>query len=395
MLKQANNFLGYYKLSVDDKSRSQLLNICMYYNYVYKNIHITEDGRMHFTCSIFVAWRLCEICEHNDIEIIDEGHGGLAFFLSKYKKRYGIAMGLILLFGILFYSSSVVWDIRVEGNNRFTANDVMILLDNCGLYEGMKQQSFSTDEIENRAMIQCPDITWMAITVRGTVVNVQIREKEKLPERDTGSRPANLISSCDAQITLLEIYKGKPMVKIGQVVKKGDLLVSGVYDSATIGYRVTRSQGKVYAHTVRNFDIEIPFSYEEKQYTDEILVQKSLKIFKKEINIFKNSGNFGAFCDTIENARELAFSDGEELPISIKNTYVLKYKMLKLQRGEDEALELAKVQLSKYFADNFTDAELIEYSHETEATQTKLILHCTVHAIENIAVMQEFDIELK
>jgi len=395
MQRELNNIFGYYRLSVCERDCEKLLNVCMNNNFRYKNMYVSDDGRLYISCSVFIAWKLREVCEKCGIEVIEENHSGLFFFFSRYRKRYGIALGIAIMFGIIFYSYNLVWDIRIDGNQRLSRENITAVLKNCGLYEGMERSELLTDEIECRVMIECSDITWMAITTRGTVVNVQIREKEELPPKDTSTKPANLIASCDAQISALEIFRGNPMVSVGQVVKEGDLLVSGVYDSVSVGYRVTRSSGKVFAHTIREFDIEIPLQYEQKVYIDEILISKTLKIFEKEINIFKNSGNTGVFCDTIKSEKELAFYDGEELPVSIKDSYILIYEIVQKQRTEVEANELAQKKFSEYLAANFSEAELLDYSTKITVKENSLVMHCTVHAIENIAVMQEFDIEFK
>ena len=91
------------------------------------------------------------------------------------------------------------------------------------------------------------------------------------------------------------------MVGIGQAVKKGELLVSGIYDSQTEGYRFTRAAGEVLARTERSFVAEIPFTQSVKQPKETKITEIRLNFFNFSLKIFKSTGNITDSCDIIEN----------------------------------------------------------------------------------------------
>ena len=222
------------------------------------------------------------------------------------------------------------------------------------------------------------------------MAKVQVVERRQ-PPKDEPVGPANLIAATDGQIEWIELYRGDPVVGVGQGVRRGDLLVSGVYDSSN-GFRYTRAAGKVLARTEHSFCIEIPLSYEEKVYENEKTQEIFLNFFDFSIKIFKSTGNWDTSCDIIEEDNGVSLPGGRNLPVGWKVIRRLPYTVQTRTRTYEEASALAYEELSHRLASLGEEAELLDKRIAVTLAEDHVILECTVKCIENIAVQAELEI---
>ena len=211
-------------------------------------------------------------------------------------------------------------------------------------------------------------------------------------EVDSSKNPANLVAACDGQIEYVELYRGNVVVTVGQSVKKGELLVSGLYESQTGGLRYTRASGRVMARTERTFEIEIPLLFEEKVYDEPYLQEIELSFFNFSHKIFKNSGNSDILCDIIKYNANLGQLGNNRLPVSVSRIEVHPYHLEQRERSAEQALELCYAELSERLASLSGEVQLLQKEIVTEVGETSVTLVCTLTCIENIALVQEFEI---
>ena len=383
--------VGQNKLAFDEADAVKILNICMKYRIVYKAPEIDQKGRFTLWCTTFMSYALLRECERLGISGSICHRSGLPSMIDRYKSRIGLFLGMIFAFIVILISDDYVWDIRVSGNESVTYTELVNALSECGLRVGSRISELDVDAIETKTLLECKRISWITINLQGTYANVQIRETLESVEEEGGVKPSNLVAARDGQIDRLELFSGNAVVRHGDVVRKGDILVSGVWDSNHYGMFITRSFGKVFARTKREFRVEIPFEYLQKIAKESKTVEKYLIFFSKEIKVFENAGKIGSSCDTIESIENLRFFNGDRLPVGVRTVRRISYETETLKHSEDEAMELAYYKLRELLESELMGAELLKKSVSYEITDTAYVLYCTVECIEDIAVMQEFE----
>ena len=311
--------------------------------------------------------------------------------LLRRGRRYGLMLGGLCGAMLLFFSGRVVWDVRVSGNENLTDEQVIAELREAGFGVGSRLRSFQAGELENRILLASDSLSWISIYMDGTVAMVQVLEQAS-PPQESPKKPANLIASADGQIESIELLRGDCLVKVGQAVRAGDLLVSGVYDSQTVGVRFTRAAGRILARTERVYEIEIPLQATEKVYTTEKKSGIWLNFFEKEIKIFKSTGNHIGSCDIIKMNKHFSGPGLENLPLSMTVEICKCYEEVEVHRTPNEALELAYEALSEELGALSGDTQLLRKEIKTTISEDSLILECVVCCIENIAVQTEFEV---
>lgn len=328
--------------------------------------------------------------------------GGLPTVCGHIRRRAGIAVGLFLGLVLVWLSGRYVWDIRIEGTETLSMRDVKDTLSACGFSVGTPLAGFRADVVENRALLYDRRLSWISINRRGTVAYVQVREAVYPPE-DTGrDAPANVIALRGGVIERVNLLHGNLLVHAGQTVVPGQLLVSGIFDSERVGFRLTHAEAEVYARTVREMRVEVPLCCETRQPlpempgNDRISKQTALIFFKKRILFSKKTGNPDGFCDIIESEKVCSLIPGVGFPISIRTTWYVPRgtdaEPVMLTRTPAEAEALAYLELSRRIED-IPGVELLSETVRPILTEDAFILEVTLTCIENIAAVRPFEAE--
>lgn len=384
--------LGSVTVSADYTYATEILNLCMYYGISFARIDTYADSiSLRFRLSEFLRFE--KLAKQRGVEYAVIKRQGIPFILSRYKRRYGIAVGVLLATAAVAVAHSYVWSIEVEGNATLTSAEVRALLDEHGFSVGSRISDANTDRIENRIMIDSDRISWMSINIIGTVAKVQIREYNAPSDKQNVTKPANLIASKAGIIEEVRLFRGNAVVAAGKYVEEGELLVSGLFDSERVGFRYTRAAGTVLARTEEEFYIEIPYEYEQKVYTGAQYYEKSLNFFDFSINISKNYGKNESFYDKIDIVEDFCFF-GLKTPLSWREVSYSEYELVSARRTDEQAQALAYAELERLLGDMANDRVILKKTIVPTVTKNGFALKCTVLSIEDIAKVSEFEVDL-
>ena len=299
----------------------------------------------------------------------------------------GAVVGIFLL----VYSSLFVWDVTVTGNESIPESVILDALAENGLALGAYIPALDTERLEGLLMLNIDGVSFISVNLRGTVADVEIKERQENAEIVDLTSPSNLVASMDGQISAMEITGGVNKVKTGEIVKKGDLLASGVIDSKALGYRLVRARGTVLARTTLSYEIEIPLEISEKVYTGNTKPYRSIKFFSKIINFFRKSNISEESCDRIETERRLFLFGKIKLPIFLIETTYAEYELQSRILSGEEALQRAKKQLRLESDTDLAEAEILARHTSVRLGEAKLVLTEQVECIIDIAEEVKID----
>lgn len=395
--------LGYVDLAIPAENVADFLELCRRRAYPYTAFRYRPDGTVTLRMTRGVARAAMAEVENEGWQCTVVRRGGLPTLGAWCRRRTGILLGLCLGVALLITSQFFLWDVRVTGTEHLTERDVEQTLAACGFGVGSSLVGFRADRLEMRALIADERIAWISVNRRGTVAHVQIREAGYADD-PASDHPANVVAARGGTVEWIEPERGNVLVKAGDVVGTGELLVSGLYDSLTHGYMVTRAEAKVYVRTAREFTVDIPLTYEQKVYApaeDAVMCEKNIIFFGKTIKFSKNTGNIGGMCDTIKETVSRGLpdawipsrNDGTTVgfPIATETIWALPYTMVTATRTPAEAEKLAYIELNRRI-NALADVILLRKNITATLTDTGYHLQCTVICIENVAEIVEFEV---
>lgn len=306
---------------------------------------------------------------------------GLPFFLNRHRLRVGFFAGIIMFFAVLFFLSGFIWNVTVIGNETINEAEIVGVLKEMGLSEGVRRKSFDAKELRTRLVLEVDGIAWAAINVEGVRATVNI--VESIPLKTEESEPCNLVAERDGVITGIEIERGTVDVKVGQSVHKGDRLVSGLTQYKDGSYRFDEAKGKVIAETERELKVVVPFSGQKVVRSGEKVKRYAVSFFGIKIPLYLGTVK-GAY-ETESRVKYLK-RDGMYLPIKLYQKTFYKMVNEDFSLSEEEAAALAYQRLSELEANQMKSVEILHKTSEKTTENGAFVLSVKYSCKENIAI---------
>ena len=256
--------------------------------------------------------RLAEEC---GVQLKEAEYRSLMKFLSGYRHRYGIALGVAAAFlGCIYFSQTVV-TIEIQGNERISSDSVMSALSELDIRRGSRIGDLDLHYCENELEIMMDDIAWAGIRRTGNRIVVQIKETVEKPEMVHERIPCNIVAAKAAQITAVTVHKGMAMHKAGDFVPEGALLISGIKQTDTGRMTLHHAAGEVtgiYEETAVFTEKYRPLRYVP---TGRVEKERRLRLFSVDIPLFFG-GNDYENCERDSRLKSFRIM-GKELPVGI------------------------------------------------------------------------------
>lgn len=272
---------------------------------------------------------------------------GLPAFLRFCVRRPGIVLGCLLTAVWMLWSSGLVWDVRIEGNRNVPPERIFGYLEDEGFGIGTRFRGIDFDQMIADILAAQNELAWLSVYMDGTVARVQVWEmRGESPREHPAGVYANVVAAEDGVIEEVNVREGMAAVKAGDVIRAGEAAISGTVEKKDGGVRFEYADGEVLATTVRALRAEVPFTRTEYRPTGEEKRSFFLKIFKKSVKLFENSGFDGGYCDKINTIGRVCLFGRISLPVWIGSTLIRRTEpvTVTLTRGEAEAEALAQLR---------------------------------------------------
>ncbi|GHU52408.1 sporulation protein YqfD [Clostridia bacterium] len=293
------------------------------------------------------------IAKEYNIEVFIENKKGILPGVLKYKKRYGIIIGLFIAASFIMYVSNTVMTVEVKGNERVSNGAIFSVAKNLGIKKGKNVQNINYSQAEKSLMSAIPEISWANIQHTGNRVLITVAEMKTAPEIMSKS-PCNIIVTKDAVVTKVTVRTGQLFGLVGMPVKKGQVVISGIYTSLNNQNHEVHAEGEIIGRYSEHMIFTQPFK-ETKTIYGNIKTSKKIDFFGLKIPVdFALKGN-KTYNITVEDTPFQIFK--KDLPIGIiKNNYeeVLQKEFIYSLEEANNLLEKQVTNYEKNFLENMT-----------------------------------------
>ena len=274
--------------------------------------------------------------------------------LPKIFARKVFIVGLCAACLFWFWSSLYIWEIRIDGNIAITDEVFTDFLKENGVYVGVRSGSVDIEQLEKDIRREFGEITWTSVKLSGTSLIISVKESDAILSPVQEDITSDLYAEKEGVIVSMIVRSGVPMVKIGDSVEMGTLLVSGrvpVYnEDATIRhYQYTRSDADIYVERIRPVYEVLPFYYIEKVYTGREVKKYYITVGGKDI-IFGGAPHF-TYYDTVIQTQKISPLEGLTLPFSFGTYTYREYQNTERAYTLEEAEELLKEKYLIFLSD--------------------------------------------
>ena len=251
--------------------------------------------------------------------------GNFVGFFKYFKNifSYGIICGIFLSLIFFLINSFFISDVLILGNVNYTYKDVVYVLEQNNVSRWSFKSSIDTKKLQNQ-ILGIKYISYASVLIKGNALVVNLKEQLTNPEVVNIGAFSPIVSNYDCKITSVNLVQGTAKVKVGDIVKIGDVLVEP--------YTVDASGKKLSVQPLADIsaDVWITSSIDffdkkvVKQRTGRVISNYNISFLGVEVYGRNNKVNFDCY-DTEELDK---YVSSTLIPIKIKYTNFYEYNVL-------------------------------------------------------------------
>ncbi len=351
MEKWRRLFKGYVRIEVRSSSYERFLNLCAARNFLIWDL-TPGDGFYEMNISIAQFRELRPLARKCGARIFIRKKCGLPFFLYTNRRRKFLAAGLFFGFSLMLFLSAFVWNIEISGNQARTEDVIFDYLKEEEIYFGTLKKQVDCKALSEALRRQFSDFTWVSAKIRGTSLLIDVKENDMETAKLKEEYPiSDLLAGTWGTIEEIVTRKGTPLVKEGDFVKKGEVLVAGevpIRNDAkeVIGYQYCGADADIRIKTVYTYKDQFPLTYEEKVYSGMEKRGWQLKIGKEALTLKPQRIPFTSY-DVLTKEKQFGFSRYFKLPVYFGEISFREYQVEEKKYSERAAISKMKAMIRK------------------------------------------------
>ena len=380
--------LGYVNIEVEGYFIERFINICNS-----KKIFLWNMKRKHSTIirvniGIRDFKRIKKIAKKTKCRVKIQKKRGIPFILHKYKKRKIFAIFFILLIIAVIALSNFVWNIEVIGNDKISAEEIIKDLADDNFKVGASKTNLNTKNIIDKIRLKRSDLAWMGIEIKGTNAIVKIVEADLKPDIIKEEEYCNIVATKDAMIVKINAQNGTAVVKEGDIVTKGTVLIQGWLEGQFTGIRYVHANGEVQAKVWYSQKISVPLKQIKKVKTGKEENKYSVKINNFEINLLKGVPKFQNY-DTIETSKKLKLFSDFYLPIEINQKTYQEYEEQEITYSIEEAKKFGITQVDESLKEQIEGKQVTNKKINAEQMEANIEVEVIYEVLESIGTKEK------
>lgn len=376
LFKLLHLFQGYITIQIRGYAREKLINYLIRNDFNVWGIREKEDCfEAKLKAKDFKVIR--KYAKRAGCRVKIKTKHGLPFLFNKLKSRQALILGVIVAILTIYILSSFIWFVEINGTSDIAKEEIFFLLEKAGFEYGMLKYSLNTNKIEKN-ISRHKKVAWTDVKISGTKLVIDIVEKVSIEQLEEKSQIADVVAKKSGLITDLIVLEGQPVVKEGQMVKRGEKLISGIvkhYPESSekteeekegeetqkepIEIEKVSAKGIVKAKVWYESYGEAKLVEYHQQETGQVVNSLSVKYENKQINLYGPEKPPFAYFKVEETTKSLPSWRNINFPIEIIRKRYIKIKEFKEEHTLNEAKELAKKRALEKILDKINEAVII------------------------------------
>ena len=316
-----------------------------------------------------------------DIEVT--GKTGYLHYLELIKQNIHVIISFLISVLVICFLSNLVFEINIISNNKNIREILINELEKEGIHKYSLKKDYKKINLikENILKKYGDNLEWIEIEYEGVNCNVRLEERIINSIQDDNEK-YNIVALKDAVIMDIKASRGVVASRINKNVKKGDTLISGsVYLNEELK-EIIGASGKVMGEVWYNVEVSYPLTYYEEIMINNSKTRYSIKLFDKEIYLFRKSGKI---------VKEKIF---ESKYFSLYKNNVYKLDVIDEVLTYDEAIKKAEEKARNQIKSKLDTDEYIIYekSLKVSLNDSKIVLDMFFSVCEDITGYERIEV---
>lgn len=387
-----NYLIGFVNITVEGFFVERFINNCINNKMVLWNIKRKSSTLITTNVSIKDFINIRHMAKKTKCKLSINSKKGLPFIMHKYRKRRLLLLLIIPVILIILISSMYIWNIEIIGSDDINKNELISQLKEEGVYFGNKKSKINVKKVIDNIRLKRNDISWMSIDMKGTNIVINIVKAEPKPNIINENEYCNIVATKNGIITKITADNGTALVKKGDMVEKGDILIGGYMEGKFTDKRSLHAKGKVEAKVWYTKKAKSNYTREIIEETNNKKKRYSININNFKINLYKTLPKFENY-DTINETNKIKIFSNFYLPLQINKTTYIEQNKTKITYGKEDLKQILIKELEHEFEKdevnklNVTNKIINIYDNNDK----ELEIEMTYEVIEEIGTEEKFE----
>ena len=244
-----------------------------------------------------------------------------------------LLIGVAIIIFLIIYLPTKVLFVGVVGNENVPTSLILEKAELCGISFGASRDTIRSEKVKNKLLAEIPALQWAGINTYGCLAMISVEEKDTLQNETGEYYNTNVVAAKDGIVAEISVLRGNPLCSVGQVVTKGQVLVSGYTDYGIV-MQLTGADAEIFGYTNHKLNVKTLAETIVRQQSIKKDVRFSLLLGKKLINFDKDSGISDMKCDRMYEEYYLVLPGGLQLPIGVVKETVSYYDTVLKQSND-------------------------------------------------------------
>ena len=319
-----------------------------------KNIIKNEDN----TAEFYINYKNDKVLKQNlnkfNITILEEKDFGVQYFFRNLFFRVGLISACIISLIFLFISQMFVFKIEIYGNDKLSKTEIISELEKLGINSFTPKSSLNLSKLESELLENMPEISLVSIITKGNSLILNLQEKVINDEYQNVGNFEALKATASGRIKSINLKQGTLKVKVGDIVKEGDILVEPYIIDSSGEKRSVKAEAEILAEIwfearITHYDSSMKTIKTGNKIVKDNIYFLNLPVYvdKKEVTfteyeVSKNIINLSNFLIPIKIERltyEETTTIKEEIPFEdVKEELILEAKNLALEKAKNNSV---------------------------------------------------------
>ncbi len=379
---------GYVNIVIEGYYIEQFINICNNKQIDLWNIKKENSIKVYASVCITDFKKLKQICKKTKCKIKIQSKKGLPFIIKKYKKRKFFFIFLLLIILTIIILSNFIWNIEIESDADIPKEEILELAQSEGLEIGKRKGAIDTKAVINKIRLERDDISWVGIEIDGTNATIKLVKADEKPEIINDDEYCNIVADKNAMILKVSAQNGTPLVKEGDIVTNGDVIVAGWMEGKYTGKQYVHAQAEIQAKVWYTTTEKVYLQETKKVETGEAKSSYSVKINNFQINLPKSLPKFQKY-DTIEENKKLKLFSNFYLPFELVKYTYKEYKEEQVVHSIEEAKQIGIDRAKESLQEKIDGKEILDKQVKVRTEKDYIEVEVTYEVKENIGIKEK------
>ncbi|MBQ8537252.1 MAG: sporulation protein YqfD [Clostridia bacterium] len=219
--------------------------------------------------------RLCALAQERGWQITSLGSAGISRGLERMKERWGLAVGLGLTTLLIIAAMQFVWRVEIVDAGAYEG-DVRGYLTQHAIGVGTYKGRLDLAQLQTDLEWRYPKVAWVQTALRGSTLVVRLVEGIPVPQVAPYGQAGDMVAARGGVIVTVEPAAGTALVKAGDIVIPGQVLIQGVERRGEAESVQVKARGRILARVWDQARVQMPLNETLSEPTGESCVVQAL-----------------------------------------------------------------------------------------------------------------------